>query len=154
MTKKVLFITLFIFVCTVGIVFAQIWYTANEKTVAWDEVTTNKAGEPLPDGVVIKYVIYLANAETDLNKTNPVEIGSTSNLEYTVILNTEGQYFIGVRAQRMSSDEQVLSSSPIGWSDLPEIVAGGEIFGIQYFYPLPSPINLCIEVGEGENEGE
>lgn len=141
--KKVLAVcTLLFFLLYAGSVFGQTWYTANQATVAWDAVTTLDNGDPIPTTDTVEYVVYLANATTDPNKTNPVEVGRTTNLEDTITLNVEGSFFVGCQAIRKDSAGTQLSASIIGWSDDPAIVFNGQTFGIRYFLPPSVPAGL------------
>ena len=73
---------------------------------------------PLPTGDTIQYEVYLANANTDPSKANPVYIGTVENPTHTITLNAEGQFFVGVKAVRFS-DGGIVSESSMGWSDNP-----------------------------------
>jgi hypothetical protein len=114
--------------------FAIDWVTANEKTIGWDASTLSN-GDPVPEDNIIQYKIFLANAVTDPYKTNPVEIGTTELLEYTLTLNVEGKYLPGVQAIRIIDGEEV-STSIIGWSDDPVICKDEKTFGIRYYLGL------------------
>ena len=123
----------FIFIMLLVIVFAPIanaieWHTTNQASVAWDSVAVASG--------TVEYKVYVANAITDPGKTNPSEIGTTPDLTYTLTLNTEGRYLIGVKTVR-SVDGAVVSESVIGWSDDSLIVKDGAIFGVQYFEAPP-----------------
>jgi hypothetical protein len=136
MKKLILLATLFVFFLAVP-AFAQVsnWHIANQATVGWDAVTQLDNGDPLPAGDVVQYVVLLANALTDPNKTNPAEVGTVTALEYTVTLNVEGRYLVGIRAERIVEGTKV-SESIVAWSDDPAYVANGETFGLSYFRPL------------------
>lgn len=118
------------------------WYTANQASVAWDAVTTDANGDPIPGtGERITYVVYLANAQTDPNKTNPVEVGSTQDTQMTITLGTKGSFYVGTKSVLEADDGAggwtVASESEVVWSDDPQAVQGGVTFGIR-FYPAPS----------------
>lgn len=121
---KRLFLALYLVSAMVLTVNAQTWHTTNQATVAWDAVT-------VPSGTV-EYVLYLNNAITDPDKTNPAEIARVSATEYTFTLNTEGRYFIGAKSVRVVDGVDV-SESEIVYTDNPEVCLDGNDFGVQYF---------------------
>lgn len=133
--KKILLISAAIFMLAVGIAFAENWHTANQFTVAWDAVTTNTSGQTI-DPAEISYKVYIANAITDPDHANPVEVGTTAATEYAVTLGVEGKYHVGVNAVRTVGGE-VVAESAISWSNAPEYD-----FGIQYFEPPSAPGGL------------
>lgn len=120
-----------------AIAFAQTFHTANQKTIAWDAVTQTTGGAAI-DPAEMSYNVYLANALTDPNKTNPSLIGNTADLQYLVTLGVEGQYFVGVKAVRTVGGE-VVSESTISWSD-----AATPDFGLRYYEPPQQPGGLNI----------
>ena len=121
-----------------GAAYGQTWHTANQATMAWDAVTQLSNGDPIPVGDIVKYKVWLKNAVAG---GDPTELGEIAELEYTITLNTEGKYFVGVSALRYSKDNVLLNESAISWSDMAECTAAGP-FGIQYFLPLKFPIGL------------
>ena len=121
-----------------GIAMGQSWHIANQATLGWDAVTLKSDGTPLPETDVIEYVGYLSNALTDPDKTNPVEVFRTTNLESTVTLGVEGRFYFGVKAVRIV-DGSPVGESTIAWSDVPENVKEGDTFGLQYFLPPAKP---------------
>jgi hypothetical protein len=111
------------------------WQTANQFTVAWDAVSTNVDGDALGETDVVKYEVFLANNLTDPNKTNPTSLGITNETTYTLTLNTEGYYVIGIKSLRYIVENEAeifVSSSSISWSDDPNV---GTEFGVRYFLP-------------------
>ena len=143
MKKKKLIIGLAILALLVGgIAFAQTWHTTNQATVEWDAVTTVGGGTPLPAGDTIEYVVYLANAITDPNKTNPSEVGRLTGTSQLITLNVEGQYFVGVKAIRKIPDGTEVGESEVAWSDDPQYCQNGETFGLRYFLPPAAPKNM------------
>ena len=94
---------------------AQEWHSTNQATVAWDAVTQTVDGLPIsPEDV--SYDIFLANAVTDPGKTNPSMIqADVVETQYTITLNVEGQFFVGIRAVRMVALGRI--ESTICWSD-------------------------------------
>ena len=119
-----------------GAAWGQTWHTANQATVAWDAVTTLTNDDPVPEGDIVKYKVWLKNAVTG---GEPVDLAEVAELEYTITLNTEGRYFVGVSALRYSSEDILLNESIICWSDVIECTAEGP-FGIQYFLPLKGTV--------------
>lgn len=141
MRRKIsLFVVLFL-VLLAGIALAQTWHTANQATVAWDAVLLDN-GDPIPPTDTIEYVVYLANAITDPDKNNPVEVATTTNLEQLITLNVEGSYFVGVKAVRKIADGTNVGESAVAWSDDPQYCQNGETFGLRYFLPPAAPINM------------
>jgi hypothetical protein len=123
-------------------VWALDWYTANQATVAWDAVTTDVNGDPVPGtGERITYVVYLANSQTDPDKSNPVEVGSTQDTQLVITLGTKGSYYMGVKSVVEAGNDTdgwtVASESEVAWSDDPQYAQGGVTFGLR-FYPAPS----------------
>lgn len=101
------------------------WHTANQTTVGWNAVEVSTG--------TVEYVVYLANAVTDPDKANPVEVGKTAELQHTVTLNTDGRYFIGVQSTTVVDGETVAKAQAVSWSDDPAVTQDGVIFGVQYF---------------------
>ena len=93
------------------------WKNLNQATVAWDAVTTLSDGSAIPEGSSIQYRVYMANAVTDPNKTNPAVLGTIPNIEYLITINAEGKYIIGVSAVRFADGAEV-EESDINWSDV------------------------------------
>jgi hypothetical protein len=118
------------------------WKTENRATVSWDAVTTLVQEDgttiPLPEGDEIRYQVYLANAKTDPNKTNPALITpeAITTPQHTFTLGVEGSFFVGVKSIQYTSVEGTMApvaESPIAWSDNPEDSDNGKTFGIRYF---------------------
>lgn len=114
------------------------WHTANQTTVAWDAVTLNSDGDPIPTTDAVSYVGYLVNAATDPEKTNPVEVYSGTETQTTLTLTEEGSYYFGVKAVRNLADGTVAGESVIAWADDPAFTGAGNEFGIR-FYLGPAP---------------
>ncbi len=118
------------------------WHTANQRTVAWDEVTTNSNGDPIdPNVTAVVYNVYLRNSITG---GTPVQVATAiETLDYVVTLNVEGSYYVGVSSQRKTTDTgELLEESTVSWSDDPAVVQNGETFGIRYFLAAAPPVNL------------
>jgi len=120
---------------------AQEWKTANQYVLTWDAVTTKTDGNPFSSGDVIEYTVFLVNAVTDPNKTNPVEVGTTAETTYTLTLNTEGKYFVGVRTNRtLVDDPDTTLTSEVAWSD--DAGAAPTPFGVMSFLAPAAPTGL------------
>lgn len=121
-------------------VFALEWHTANQATVAWDAVSADQDGDPIPAGFEVKYKVFLVNSATDPNKTNPAEItpaGGISELQFTITLNTKGSYYVGAKAYLVdSATGEEVSESKFAWSDVPADCQNNQDFGIRYFVAL------------------
>lgn len=119
------------------------WHVANQTTVAWDAVTQDVDGNTITDGAVT-YNIYLTNAKTDPDKTNPVKIAEgITDTQYTITLNTRGFYVPGVTAVlTMDVDGETITNESemiyLDWTpDNPK--------GILYLPNLKSPTGLGIQ---------
>ena len=134
MFKKVM-LGLLGFMLVATLAWAQPWHTANQVTVAWDAVTTDENGQPLDmTEATVAYKLYLVNARTDPNKTNPVELAQVAETTYTLTLGTEGRYYFGVAAVRVTVDEgNVVGAASIAWSD--DTTLTDSPFGLRYFVP-------------------
>ena len=142
---KKLTIVLALLLIVSGAAWAQIWHTTNQATVKWDAVTELLDGTPLPAGDVIRYDIYMVNAVTDVEKANPVKIAEDIEAtQHTLTLGVEGRYLLGIKAKRVVEGEMV-GESEMGWTDDPEIVANGEIWGLRYFLGLAKPTWQAME---------
>ena len=140
MQKAIYLITLSVILIFMAVLaFGQTWHTTNQATIAWDAVTTNFGGDPLPSGDTVEYKVYLANAVTDPDKTSPTEVARVAALENTITLNVEGRFWVGVRAVRTEQTTETELESVIAWSDNPAYVANGETFGLQHFLPPATP---------------
>ena len=119
------------------------WKVTNQATIAWDAVTTLADGSVLPAGSIILYEVYLANADTDPNKANPVKLTDPpiTALEYIITLNSEGRFIPGVLAIRLDAQGAELGRSTINWAD----VNGDQTpnpFGLVHYIPPAIPLNL------------
>lgn len=117
------------------------WRVTNQATVSWDPVMTLENGDPLPATDSIKYKVYLSNAATDPGKTNPVLLGETDQTQYTLTLNTEGKFIVGVTAVRYNESAEEVGESEINWSDV-NGAATPNPFGLLFYHPPASPVNL------------
>ena len=137
------FIALICFLATVSFVSqssALDWHTANQITVGWTAVTKLADGTAIPEGSIVKYQTYLANAITDPDKTNPSDTGIVETNEKTYTLGTEGKFFVGARTLRYVDNEFVGQSPDVAWSDIADFCKDGITFGLQ-FYMIPANID-------------
>ncbi len=136
---SVIFLVLFLTFSVTA--FSQEWHTANQITITWDAVTELEGGLAIPEPDIIEYRVYLANAVTDPDKTNPAEIDITGDTSYMITLTGEGQYFVGLQTLRKLGGV-IIGKSVIGWTDDPAIVLDGNTFGIRHFLPPMVPVGL------------
>lgn len=135
MLRKLSVIFLVLFLAFSVPAFSQEWHTANQITVHWNAVTELEGGIVIPETNLIEYRVYLANAITDPDKTNPAEIGIAGDTSYVITLVNEGSYFIGLETIRRLADGTLIGESGIGWTDDPAIALDGHTFGIRHFLP-------------------
>ena len=138
MKKLFLIILTALFLVTAGTAFALPFYNSNQATLAWNPVTTDVDGDPITG--VITYQLWLANADTDPGKANPVAVadsdGNTSDTQGTITLGTKGRYYVGVQA---ILDDLI---SEINWGDEPANQETVELFGIRFAVPPHAPKDL------------
>ena len=118
----------------VSTVFALTFYNSNQVTLAWDVVTTDVDGDTITG---VTYRLYLVNADTDPEKTNPTIVADNINeLTETITLGTKGRFYVGVSA--------VLGDlgSAINWGDETENQGTNELFGLRFAVPPHGPKNL------------
>jgi hypothetical protein len=111
----------------------EVQYT-NQITIAWDPVISLADGSPIPAGDVITYEIF-----------NPDElIGETTELQYTVTFDHEGEYIVGVRTKR-----QVTSTGDIVYSEINYSDQNGEStpdpFVVRFIKPVQMAKNLRLQ---------
>lgn len=142
--KKILIAIMILFASllfTSADVSAVNWKVTNQVTVAWDASTILVDGSAIPANHSVKYKVYLANAVTDPEKSNPALIEETDQLQSTITLNVEGKYFVGVSATRYDENGVLLNESEINWSDI-----NGEMtpnpFGLAHYLLVAPPANL------------
>lgn len=130
---SIIFFAILFFVLVAGSAMAATeWHTANQTTVGWDMDYGNIAPAE------VTFNIYVANALTDPSKSSPVKVGNVAEKQYTITLNTEGRYFVGVSATR--NVDGVDLESDITWSD-----TSANPFGIQFFEVPKKPIGLILK---------
>jgi len=111
------------------------FHNANEVTVAWDAVTTDVDGDPVTG--TVQYRIYLANADTDPDKTNPIIVlDNITDVSAIITLSVKGRFFIGVQA--VLDDLE----SVINWGDEIENQETVELFGLRFAVPPHAPKNI------------
>ena len=123
-----------LFLLVAGTAFALDFYNSNQVTLAWNEVTTDVDGDTITG---VTYRLYLANADTDPNKVNPViAADNVTGTEATITLGTKGRFFVGCQA--------VLGDlvSVINWADEPENMHEMELFGLRFAVPPHAPKNI------------
>ena len=133
MKKFILLITVF-FLLPCSLVYAQTnWVTANQLTIGWDAVSSLENGDQIPENSKIVYEIYTKDWK-DVSGTTMKDVGNTEDTTFTITLEQEGRYFIGVKAIRKDlTNNEILSESTISWSDNPDYVSEQNIFGTRYF---------------------
>ena len=142
MLRKTFLITCILF-CLIAPAEALQWQTTNQITIGWDAVTMMDNGEPIPADNTVKYRIYMTNATTDPDKTNPVVVTETDQLQHTLTINTEGKYIVGIASVRYDAGGVEVSESVVNWSDV-----NGELtpnpFGLVHYVPLLPPTGLHV----------
>jgi hypothetical protein len=135
MFKKVFIIISLIILLATGVVLATTWHSNDSQTVAWDAVTTNVDGTPIPASE-ISYVVYLCDALFDPDHLAPIEQGTTTETQYLLTFTAEGRYFFGVKSVR-TVDGDIVGESEIVWSSAPEYD-----FGLEYYWGPANPTGL------------
>lgn len=105
------------------------FYNSKQVTLTWDVVTEDVDGDQITG---VTYRLYLVNANTDPDKSNPVVVAETVDNIETITL-TKGRYYVGVQAclGDLISD--------INWGDESMYQDGVEIFGLRFAVsPKPS----------------
>lgn len=110
---------------------AATWHTANQKTVAWDAVTTSVEGTEVPTDQ-ITYEVFVYEEGTTLE----ISLGVVSTTTYALTLPHEGKWYWGVKAIR-TVDSTVVGESRIVWSSEPAYD-----HGIQYWAAPEEPTGL------------
>ena len=126
--------------CAVLLVFSYayadvIFHNTNQASVTWDAVTTDIDGDPITG---VTYRLYLANADTDPNKTNPVIIqDGITDTNAVITLNTKGRFYAGVSAL-YEGDESV-----INWADEIENQPNTEPWALRFGVSPNPPKNFA-----------
>lgn len=128
----IIFCLLFIMIVLSTFVHAQTYYPADSLTVAWDAVT-------VPAGSTVEYAVYSRATSQGVGEGT---LKTTTQIPSAAIqFTTEGRYFIGVKAIRKVSGQEV-SSSDISWSDVGANCQGGIAFGAIYYSAPSAPKGL------------
>ena len=132
---KRLFLAIVCSLLMVTAAFALTFYNSNQVTLAWDAVTTDVDGDAVTG---VTYRLYLVNADTDPEKTNPVLVpgGDIVELTKTITLGTKGRFYVGVQA--VLDDLE----SVINWGDEAENQGTSELFGLRFAVPPHGAKNL------------
>lgn len=119
------------------------WEHVNQFTASWDPVTTDIDGDPLPSDATIKYRFWMANAVTDPQKNNPVQVSEETapTVETTVTVGTKGQYYVGVSAVMVFVDGTEMESD-INWADEAADQGTTTLWAIRHHAPPIKPQNL------------
>lgn len=116
---------------------ATVYVPANTRMVYWPEAKAQN-GTVIPTNQ-ITYTVWIANAITDPNHTNPVKIiTGISVRKYLIALNVEGSYDIGVSATRTVNGRKI-NESEISWSD---VVGSPEPWGLIYYSLIAGPATI------------
>ena len=127
-------------VLTTALAQAQTWYPANQATVAWDAVTQLSDGTPIPAGSTIQYVVYTKAPGGTVFSAMGTPVPATQML---ITFAVEGQYIIGVKAQRLAgTPAAMVSESDIAWSDVAANVPASGIWGVIYYIKPGAVRNL------------
>ena len=131
--KKLLICLLVLFISVPA--FGEVtFYNDNTPSFTWDASTTDVDGDSITG---VMYRIYIANADTDPDKTNPVVAAEgITELTCEITLGTKGRFFVGVSAYL---DDQ---ESVINWGDEPENQGDNELFGVRFAVPPNAPKNV------------
>ena len=117
-----------------GTVFALPFYNSNQVALEWTAVTTDADGDTITG---VTYQLYLANADTDPDKANPViALGGITATQAIITLGTKGRYFVGVSA--LLDDLECV----INWADELENQEGNELFALRFAVPPHAPKNI------------
>jgi hypothetical protein len=115
------------------------WYPANEKSFAWDPVTTLTDGTSITTGT-IKYRLYLKDESTG----NTIEMQEVEGPPASVTIEMDGKVRVGVKTLRYFEGELVSASENIAWSDDPAYVENGETFGFSSWQRPADSMNLRL----------
>jgi len=132
---KKLFLTIVCVLLMTTVALADVvFYNSNQVTLEWSAVTTDVDGDAIAG---VTYKLYLANADTDPNKTNPVVAADNiTGTSTTITLGAKGRYYVGCQA--------VLGDlvSDINWADELENQATAPLIGLRFAVPPNAPKNI------------
>jgi hypothetical protein len=133
----------FVLSLVIGLAFARTadaleWVSTNQATIGWDATTLNESGDSFPPNDVIGYKVYTKKVPSD----SEIEVGETTNLQYTLLFVEEGKYVAGVRTVRTPEGETIPILSDITWSDSTDVVAVPDPFGFVYYVRPSAPKGL------------
>ena len=97
---KKLLIAVLMVLFMAGIAMAIDWVPTDQATVAWDHVTSLENGDPITDLTQRYYIVYIVDyAQTD-KEIAKEEQGETDQNQYTVTINRDGRFYVGVECIR------------------------------------------------------
>jgi len=117
------------------------WHHLNEVTIEWDAVTQLANDNPIPEGDLVRYKVYVAEPG---KKEEKFHMGETELLEFKLGIPKEGKFFAGVQALRyrlINEELKELGRSIIAWSDKDEDTNNNP-FGIEFYFKPTAPLNL------------
>jgi hypothetical protein len=115
----------------------EVWYNANQGTLAWDAVTQLADGSAIPAGAVIKYLVWRRVYSVSTGEKVGGEIDAT---QQTITFSTEGSWLVGVQAIRYIDGTP--SPTEISWSDNTAVCKDGVSFGFKSFLAILQPAGL------------
>jgi hypothetical protein len=131
MKKRFFYIAFVLLLFMLSMSIAQEIQYTNQITIAWDPMTSLADGSPIPAKDVIIYEIFKGDQL----------IGETSELQYTVTFDQEGEYRVGVRTKR-----QVASTGDIVYSEINYSDQNGDStpnpFVVRFLIPVQTVANL------------
>lgn len=120
------------------------WKVANQTTMSWNPVTTVKDLNgnlvPIPAGQSVSYGLYAFSPPSARPDKTATPLNIIAPVSYVFTFIAEGRYIMGVNSVRYDNSTTpptLLSTSIISWSDDPAVCAGGQTFGVMFYY-LPS----------------
>jgi len=134
--KKLLAVLAMVLLFTVPALADVPFHNANQATLSWDAVTTDVDGDPITG---VTYKLWLANADTDPNKSNAVEVWDGAETQATITLGVKARYYVGVQAWLDDLH------SIINWADEIEGQEDADLFGLRYAVPPHGPRSLVKE---------
>lgn len=114
------------------------WHTVNQVKVNW----VHELGDKIPADQ-ITFNLHVANALTDPQATNPVQVvSSITEGPYTLTLNADGDYYIGVSAVR-TVNGKIVAVSGIRWGKEGTSTTAG--WGVSYWEKPEMPSSIFID---------